>query len=98
VVRSPIGRVNAPSRCANGASELNETPAIRPPPRSSVVSDCRTSFNCAVLKSMLTAWLPRTRPTCSKYPTPFLYSTTRRTGSFAAAAAGAAVLGAGAGL
>ena len=27
------------SRCANGASELNDTSVIRPPPRSSVVSD-----------------------------------------------------------
>src|SRR5208337_4031402 len=27
------------------------------------------------------SWLPRTRPVCSKYPTPFLYRTTLFTGS-----------------
>ena len=52
--RRPIAdrQRQARRRCANGASELKETSAMRPRPRSSAVSDCSTSLSCAVLKSM----------------------------------------------
>src|SRR2546423_9693058 len=59
---------------------------MRPPARSRTVSDFSTSLSCALVKSMCTSWLPRTRPRCSKYPTPFLYRTTRRIGSLPVAA------------
>src|SRR5579871_6914864 len=76
-----MGSRRSPICFSIGAADPYATPAMRPPFRSSTVCDFSTSFNCPEVNETATSSELRTAPRCSKYPTPFLYRTTRFTGS-----------------